>query len=59
MIRREILNLAREAGWDCCFTKVTSETEFGGSVPLEIEQIEKFVDLLEKKIRASEASSSG
>ena len=58
MTRTEILDLAREAGWDCCFTRSTSETEFGGSVPVEMEQIKRFVDLVEAKLRA-EASSSG
>ena len=58
MTRTEILDLAREAGWNCCFTQSTSEREFAGSVPLEIEQIKRFVDLVEAKLRA-EVSSSG
>jgi hypothetical protein len=57
MTRTEILDLAREAGWDLCLTRSTNETEFAGSVPLEIEQIKRFVDLLEVRIR-DEVNSS-
>jgi hypothetical protein len=57
MTRTEILDLAREAGWDLCLTRSTNEREFGGSVPLEIEQIKRFVDLLEVRIRGEVSSS--
>jgi len=58
MTREEILGLANQAGWDCRFTRLTSEREFN-SVPLEIEQIEKFVALVKERLNASPEGFSG
>ena len=53
MTQEDILDLAKLAGWDCKFTRIPSETEFS-SVPLEMEKIQKFVDLVEATILARE-----
>jgi hypothetical protein len=49
---QEIVDLLKKAGWDGCCTTV-SETEFGGSVPLEMPQIRRFVALIEEKAGSS------
>lgn len=49
MTREEILEIAKEAGWDCRFTRTTSERDFN-SLPLEMDQIERFVEILTARI---------
>jgi uncharacterized protein with ACT and thioredoxin-like domain len=47
--RELILSLAHQAGWNLKFTRQTSERDFSlASAPLEIEAIERFVDLVLK-----------
>jgi hypothetical protein len=45
MTRDKILELMKRAGWTGGFTRIPDETTFE-TIPLEMEQIERFVELI-------------